>query len=104
MYIPTQHFQFLHYRSLSGTHGGATVAITQVADNRALISIAYCNPNDAFNKKLGRAISSGRIVASLKGRNSTNGDIREIEVEDMDRIKEAVASELYYEMSAADLA
>jgi len=96
--------QYMHYRSTNGTHGGATVAILPLENNKVFISIAYCNPADTFNKKLGRAISAGRLQAALNGRNNLSNYIREIDVADMNYLKDSVAEELGMEMAAACLA
>lgn len=97
-----QPIQFMHYRkfvNLSGyagdisvdSRGGATVAIMPAENNTALVSIARCNPNDVFNKKVGRAISEGRIQAYLNGRTSLEGAVKTIVVNDFLKLKETVA-------------
>lgn len=95
--------QYMHYRSASKTHGGATIAITSPENNKVYITIAYCNPSDPFNKKVGRAIAAGRMHAAMVGKINFSEYVREIEVEDMNRIKDSVADALAMEMSADKL-
>lgn len=78
-----------------GSSPGATVAILpDYEHNLALVAVAYCNPHDQFNKKIGREISSGRINAFLKGRVGLAEYVQSIPVTDMSKLKETVVSEL----------
>ena len=106
--------QFMHYRKFvnrSGwagdvemdSRGGATIAILPAENNTVLVSIARCNPADVFNKKVGRAISEGRIQAYLNGRTSLEGSVQTIVVADFDKLKETVADAIGDEMEADEL-
>ena len=106
--------QFMHYRRFVNytgyagdievdSRGGATVAILPAENNTVLVSIARCNPNDVFNKKVGRAISEGRIQAYLNGRTSLEGTVRSIVVTDLLKLKETVADAISDVMEADDL-
>ena len=106
--------QFMHYRKFhqigdrsgfltADSRGGATVAILPAENNTVLISVARCNPNDVFNKKVGRTISEGRIQAYLNGRTSLEGAVQSIVVTDFDRLKETVADAIGDEMEAHEL-
>ena len=97
----TAEIQYMHFRPLNievNSHGGATVAILpNDVNGKAIISIARCNPNDVFNKKTGRLVASGRIMAALKGRDM--GDkVRTITIGDCENLKESVASVIGTEM------
>jgi len=64
---------FMHYRPvdfagiISDPRGGATVAISLIADDKAKIAIAWCNPGDVFDRKMGRTIASGRLHSQRPG-------------------------------------
>ena len=63
-----QPIYFMHYRSRDSygapqSTGGATLAIRPAGGNVIHVAIAKCSPRDAFNKKLGRDISAGRLNA-----------------------------------------
>ena len=96
--------QFMHFRPDNNeSRGGATVAILPADNNKALIAVAYCGPNDVFNKKVGRDISAGRIRAFLEGRPALNDKIQEVVVEDPVKLKTCVGEYLYSEMAKKDL-
>jgi len=102
-----QPIQFMHYRKFSengpDSRGGATVAILPGENGTAMIAVAQCNPSDVFNKKVGRAISSGRINAYLKGRTSLDGKVQTITVVDLLQLREAVDAVVHDSMDANDL-
>lgn len=58
--------KFLHYRKFVGgkptARQGATVAY-MVGPTGSNYAIAYCGPHDNYNKALGRAKSSGRLLS-----------------------------------------
>lgn len=75
---------FKHYRSYSGlpigifagpefadTKGGATVAVQDMGDGKAVVAIARCSFNDVFCKKTGRELAAQRINDFLSS-GSTN--------------------------------
>ena len=64
---------YIHFRRILDwdngvieARGGATVAFEKRGEN-AVVSVALCSTGDNFNKKIGRAISSGRISSYLSG-------------------------------------
>lgn len=98
-----QKFEYMHYRTADKTRGGATVAIyPQDTTKTALIAIARCGPHDVFNKKIGRAIASGRISAFLAGRPSEH--VEQIVVENPDDLKMIVDTHLNEFVAEHDLA
>lgn len=63
--------KFLHVRLLNESgrplpKGGVTVAYRQDDEKIFEVSYAFCNPKDHYCKKIGRDISTGRLV-SKKG-------------------------------------
>jgi len=64
----------MHYRpvdaagNVSDPRGGATVAIREVVPREVNVSIAFCNPQDVFNRAVGRAVAEGRLNAKLAGK------------------------------------
>jgi hypothetical protein len=93
----------MHYRAFTHSgdvisgKGGATVAIRMLPDSPvAIVSTAYCNSNDNFSRRLGRAISAGRIDSYLAGRGTAN--VTEIHVPDDLELKEAVHQWISEEM------
>ena len=101
--------QFMHYRKYAGvwndisSRGGATVAILPQDNGTALISVATCSSEEVFNKKVGRAVSSGRIQAYLNGRTTLEGQVKLISVTDLTNLKEEVAVAVVDYMSRHDL-
>ena len=91
-------FEFMHYRN-EDKSSGATVAILPYLDNTALLAISWCGPHDAFNKKIGRAVSSGRITAYLNKRAFMQYHVRVIDVPEGSILKKVVAERLANEMS-----
>lgn len=91
--------EFMHYRpTMPNGRGGITVAILPSStDKSALLAFARCGPSDNFNKKVGRAISSGRMTAFLN-RGPGAYDVREVPVSDMLQLKTIVAGHLAHEM------
>jgi hypothetical protein len=65
---------FMHYRpvdangAIGDPRGGATVAIRETGEGEVNISIAFCNPQDVFNRAVGRAVAEGRLNAKLAGK------------------------------------
>ena len=64
--------QFIHRRPFAGfctpaSRGGFTVAYQEVKPGLIEYSRATCSTRDNFNKKLGRAIATGRLVNSKTG-------------------------------------
>lgn len=56
---------YIHYRAIGKDgairpHGGATVAF-RYAEGSLTASIAWCDPKDVFNKKIGRMVATGRL-------------------------------------------
>ena len=97
-------FQFMHYRSANGTKGGATVAILPDAVTKtALFAISRCGPHDIFNKKIGRAVSSGRINAFIKGRATMGEHINQVTFDDPIELKSLVNDVVGDEMDAYGL-
>ena len=97
-------FQFMHYRSANGTKGGATVAILpDAATKTALFAISRCGPHDIFNKKIGRAVSSGRINAFIKGRATMGEHINQVTFDDPIELKALVNDVVGDEMAAYGL-
>ena len=45
--------------------GGATIAYREVEDGTAEFSVAYCSPQDNFNKATGRLVASGKLNSRL---------------------------------------
>jgi hypothetical protein len=91
--------EFMHYRpAMKNGRGGITVGILPSAtDKSALLSFARCGPTDNFNKKIGRAIASGRMTSFLN-RGPGAYDVREVPVDDMLKLKTIVAGHLAHEM------
>lgn len=61
--------KFMHYRAIDEhgkpySQGGATVAYIDEDGSPIRFSVASCHYRDNFNKKIGRAISSGRLLSS----------------------------------------
>lgn len=98
--------QFMHYRSPTrDTTHGATVAILPQGD-LALIAVSFCGPKDAFNRKIGRAVAAGRIMAALDhraDRPKMAGMVRQVPIADPTRLKECVADALDDEMNSEGL-
>ena len=90
-------FEFMHFRKGPNSTSGATVAILP-ADGTAIISIAFTGPEDMFVKKVGRDISSGRIMAYITGRND-GARVQEINVTDRNLLKATVADAIQVEMN-----
>jgi len=97
-------FQYMHYRSANGTKGGATVAILPDATTKtALFAISRCGPQDIFNKKIGRAVASGRINAFVKGRAAVTEHINQVAYDDELDLKSLVDAVVGGEMDAYGL-
>jgi hypothetical protein len=105
--------QFMHYRKFNMTQsngfsevnsrGGATVAVYPAENNTVLISVARCNPNDVFNKKVGRTIAEGRIRAYLEGREGMDKYVKVLSIPDPLFLKKTVAEALEDEIDEAGL-
>jgi len=100
--------EFMHYRYFNtelekSSRGGATIAILPADNNKVLVSVARCNTTDVFNKKVGRSIASGRLIAYLNGRDSIANKVREVVITDPLRVKECVADALQEEMDGYGL-
>lgn len=66
--------KFIHQRHrqdgyLSGlsSHGGRTVAYSQLSPGRIAYAIAKVHPNDRYVKEIGRTISTAKLNASIGG-------------------------------------
>lgn len=62
--MQTPSFIHIRVRDENGrplTHGGATLAYAETSPNVIEIAEARCNPRDNFNRRIGRAISAGRL-------------------------------------------
>lgn len=67
--------KFMHFRNIEETgngsivdsRGGATVAYVQGEDGISF-AVAYCHPNDNYNKRLGRAKAAGRLLSERYSR------------------------------------
>lgn len=94
------HYRYFNMDMEMSSRGGATIAILPADNNKVLVSIARCNTTDVFNKKVGRAIASGRLIAYLNGRDSIANKVREVVINDPLRVKESVATALQEEMDA----
>ena len=90
----TTKFSFMHFRNKDFPSQGSTIAILPVSEKEVLVGVAACGPKDNFNRKIGRAISSGRIEAFLKGRQGLQDYVQRIPVTDMSKVKSEVAAEL----------
>lgn len=78
-------FKFIHLRTykygagmfspakLLSEKGGLTIAYRKLDNGDVEVGEAYCNPQDNFCRRIGRAISTGRINAG-KGRIIGNYD------------------------------
>lgn len=98
-----EQFEFMHYRSADKTKG-ATVAILPLDHNKtALITVSRCGPYDNFNKKIGRSVASGRIIAYMNGRSSMDEYVHTIDIPDGVELKKAVAEVLEDEMAESGL-
>jgi len=94
----------MHYRSANGTKGGATVAIlSDAVTNTALFAISRCGPQDIFNKKIGRAVSSGRIKAFVQGRGTVAEHINQVTFDDPADLKAIVDATVADTMEAYGL-
>ena len=97
--------EFMHFRPHDNSivRGGATVAILPKENNKAVIAIAFCGPNDVFNRKVGRAVAEGRLIASMDhraNRPKMAGMTREIDITDPQSLKSCVANAIEDEMAA----
>lgn len=86
---------FMHYRSYDDTQalkpcGGVTVAIRPRQDGSIVLAMAKCNDKDVFNKKMGRSIASGRLLAYESGRDMTQNVMELCDVNNTIPIKETV--------------
>lgn len=64
--INGQHVFFHHYRQyveeeLSPTGGSTSAWMEDEVGNILVITEAFCNPRDHYNKAIGRAVSFGRL-------------------------------------------
>ena len=93
---------FMHYRRPGNgdysTHGGATVAIQPISEEKAIVSIARCSDLDVFNKKIGRTVAAGRLTAYTAGKEFGPHIIREVAIDDEQGIKNAVGNALAIDM------
>lgn len=92
--------KYIHQRWSDGDHnpgdlspfGGLTIAYQQVGDGKYHIAYARCNRRDHYCKRIGRNISSGRLLS---------GDCYEVEVSATDdrytKIVQFVNKKIYQE-------
>lgn len=84
--------EFMHYRSPAKPQAGATVAILPSNDNKtAVVAIARCGPHDMFQKKVGRAIATGRINAWVKDPAANESLVTFVDIIDRNYLKAEVA-------------
>ena len=97
---------YMHYRAINTNpvesidpRGGATIAIRHVDDTKALASIAFCNPGEVFNKKIGRYVAAGRLSAKMSGKD-VNGWFVEVPIDGKLPTKAAVDEQVRQSMEA----
>lgn len=91
----TAKISYMHYRnrdargSVTDPRGGATVAI-KTEGNVSTFAIAWCSKKEVFNRKIGRAVATGRLP-------STPYDA--FNLADVELARDAIATQLAAKMS-----
>lgn len=99
----------MHYRAVYGVdimpHGGATLAIRRLDEDRLVIAKALCSRDDVFNRKLGRTIAEGRLNSYFKDVRGTK-HIQIVDLKNVDQtrpIKDIVDEAIGQEMTQVGL-